>query len=294
VERDSSGVAQALGAYVLWGLLPLYWRALRGVPALEILAHRIVWSLVFLVGVVWLGGRLLAVWSELGRGGALRLHGMAAGLLAVNWLTYIHGVNTDRIVETSLGYYINPLVSVVLGVMVLRERLSRVQWLAVGLAAAGVIQLTLRAGRLPWIAIVLASTFAVYGLAKKQTRASPVPGLVVETGVLLVPALVFLGIGWGRGAGAMGHAAFGIQALLVMGGVVTVAPLWLFARAAQTVRLSTMGVLQYVAPTCGLVIGTMVYGEPFDAPRRWAFGMIWAGLVLYGWESRRGRLLVAG
>ncbi len=286
MRRAGSGILEAIGAYVLWGLLPVYWKALQAVPPPQILAHRILWSFVFLCGVVTLR-REWRLLGELARNGrTLRYHAMAATLLTVNWLTYIYGVNTDRIVETSLGYYINPLVSVFLGVVVLDERLARAQWLAVGLAVGGVAVFTVLVGKLPWIAVVLAITFGLYGLVKKKAEATAVPGLTLETGVVLVPALVWLLVAEGRGVGALGHSDALTNTLLIAAGVVTALPLLLFSSAARKVRLSTMGLLQYVSPTCGLVLGVFCYGEPFDAARLAGFALIWIGLGLFWWQGR--------
>lgn len=285
---NGSGIPHAVVAYLLWGLLPVYWKALQSVSPVQILAHRIVWSFVIL-GLVMLVRREGGAWFALLRQGrAVRLHGLAACLLAINWLTYIHGVNTDRIVETSLGYYINPLFSVVLGVVVLRERLRPLQWLAVGFAFLAVGLMTLRAGRLPWIALVLAASFGLYGLAKKKASLPALPGLTLETGALVVPAAFGLALAWLRGTGALGRADASTQVLLVLAGLVTLAPLLLFAHAARTVPLSTLGLLQFLAPSVALGIGVAVYGEPFDRTRQLSFGLIWLALAVYWLETWRG------
>lgn len=282
------GIPHAVGAYLLWGLLPVYWKALQSVSSVQILAHRIVWSFVIL-GLVVLVRREWAVWAAmLRRGRVVRLHVLAAVLLALNWFTYIHGVNTGRLVETSLGYYINPLFSVALGVVVLRERLRRMQWLAVGLAILGVGFMIARAGSLPWIALVLAGSFGLYGLAKKKASIAALPGLGLETGALFVPAVFGLAVLWWRGEGALGHAPVWTQVLLVIGGVVTLAPLLLFAHAARTVPLSTLGLLQFLAPSVALWIGVVLYGEPFDRTRQISFGLIWLALAVYWVETWRG------
>ncbi|MHB9006249.1 MAG: EamA family transporter RarD [Limisphaerales bacterium] len=291
MSATSRGMVQAVAAYLIWGLLPVYWKALRGVPAPEILAHRIVWSLAFLGVIVLIRPEWAAVKGILENRRARLLYGVAACLLAVNWLTYIHGVNTDRIVETSLGYFINPLVSVLLGVVFLGERLRRGQWMAVMLAAIGVAYLTVWVGRLPWIALVLAVSFGLYGLAKKKAPAGAVPGLIVETGVLFLPAAVGLVVMESWGTGVFGHGTGATRLLLVLGGLVTAVPLLLFASAARAVPLTTLGLLQYLAPTCGLLIGVWGYGEGFDRGRQIGFGLIWSGLGVYWlegiWRGRR-------
>lgn len=285
--RWSPGVLQAVAAYLIWGLLPVYWKALWQVPAPQILAHRIVWSFAFLSLAVTLRREWAAVRMASGGVRTVLFYATAASLLSVNWLTYIYAVNTGRIVETSLGYYINPLVSVLLGVAVLRERLRRLQWYAVGLAACGVAYQTVQAGHLPWIALVLAFSFGLYGLAKKKAKAPAMPGLTVETGLLVLPALLWLGFVEAKGQGTFGHATAATNTLLVVAGLVTALPLLLFAQATRTVPLSTLGLLQYLAPSCGLLLGVLAYGEPFDLGRSIGFALIWSGLALFWFEGRR-------
>ena len=277
-----------MGAFVLWGVLPVYWKALRPIPASQILAHRVVWSCIFLMGLVVVRGELRALRTAAG-GRALRLYAAAALLLSANWLTYIWAVNTARIVETSLGYFINPLVSVLLGVVFLKERLGRAQWLAVGMAAAGVVYLTWQQGALPWVAVVLASTFGLYGLLKKTAPLGALQGLTLETGLLGLPALLWLLHLEADGSSAWGHSAWSTTLLLTLTGLVTTLPLLLFAVATRRINLTTIGLLQYIAPTCGLLIGVAVYGEPFDRTRWPGFMLIWAALAVY-WLEGASRL----
>jgi len=281
----NTGVWYALGAYVLWGLLPVYWKALQHVPAREILAHRILWSFAFLALLV----RARGTWSTLATSArsrrTLRLYSGAAVVLTINWLTYIWAVNTDRIVDTSLGYYINPLLSVCLGVAFFRERLRPLQWCAVGLAAVSVVYLTVAHGSLPWVALVLAGSFGVYGLVKKLAPLGALHGLMIETALLAPPALGYLTILGVRGDGAFGYGGAKTTLLLTTAGVVTALPLLLFATAARRVSLTTMGILQYVSPTCGLLLGVAVYHEPFTRARQVAFGLIWVALLLYWLEG---------
>lgn len=286
------GMALAVGAYFLWGVLPVYWKALKSVPASQILAHRVVWSFVLLLGLV-LARR---EWSRLraaAHGRTLMVYGLAAALLSVNWLTYIWAVNAGRIVETSLGYFINPLVSVLLGVVFLGERLRRAQWVAVALAASGVGWLTWQHGTLPWVALVLAGSFALYGFLKKTASLGALHGLTLETGLLWLPALAYLGAQEASHQGRLGHADAVTNVLLILTGLVTALPLLMFAAAARRVTLSTIGLLQYVAPTCQLLIGVGVYREPFDRARLAGFLLIWAALGLYSaeslWRLRRSR-----
>jgi chloramphenicol-sensitive protein RarD len=275
-----AGLAYGLAAYLAWGLLPLYFRALHGVPPLEILAHRIAWSVLLLAGLTsWLRrwpevARSLATWR-----GRLTLLA-TTGLITVNWGTYIWAIHAGRVLEASLGYFINPLVNVLLGVLFLGERLSRRQQVAVWLAGLGVAALVVSAGALPWVALVLATSFGFYGLLRKQARIDAVAGLFSET-ALLAPAAV-AGLAWLHHAGA-GHlgASPGTSALLVSAGAITALPLIWFALGVQRLRLSTIGLLQYLAPTLQFSIAVFVFGERFTAAHGVAFACIWTSLALY-------------
>jgi chloramphenicol-sensitive protein RarD len=278
------GIWYALSAYGLWGVLPVYWKLLQAVPAPQILAHRIVWSFLFLLGLVFIRRDTAALWRSVDRRN-LGAYAVASALLSINWLTYIWAVNAGRIVETSLGYFINPLVSVLLGVFLLRERLRPAQWLAVVVAGAGVVYLTWQHGALPWVALVLASTFAFYGLLKKKAPLGALHGLAFETGILWLPAIAFLLFMETSGDGQVMRAGTVIWLLLVFTGVVTGLPLLLFAAAAPRIALSTIGILQYVAPSCQLLIGVAVYHEPFDRVRWIGFTIIWTALAIYSVDS---------
>jgi chloramphenicol-sensitive protein RarD len=278
------GVWFALSAYGLWGVLPVYWKWLQAVPAVQILAHRIVWSFVFLAGLILLRRDALALWRSVDRRN-LAVYSMASALLSANWLTYIWAVNAGRIVESSLGYFINPLVSVLLGVVFFREHLRPVQWLAVGIAGFGVAYLTWQHGALPWVALALAGTFAFYGLLKKKAPLSSLHGLTFETGIMWLPAVGFLFLVETSGNGQAGRAGGSTWALLLFTGVVTGLPLLWFAAAARRINLSTIGILQYVAPTGQLLIGVAVYHEPFDRVRWIGFTLIWTALAIYSAES---------
>lgn len=296
------GVALALGAYGIWGLFPLYWKLLQGTGALELIAHRVVWSalLVFLILAVQRRPSLPGVRSLRTLG-----FGLLAGLLVgTNWLLYVWAVNAGRIVETSLGYYINPLFSVLLGTIVLKERLRHLQWVATGLAALAVLWLTLGFGEFPWIALGLAGSFGLYGLAKKQTQLDPVQGLGVETFSLFLPALgflIWLGV-TGQGS-FLNHAVSGMSGpatsaaawavgpsatrdlLLAGAGIVTTVPLLLFAGASQKLPLWLMGVFQYLTPTSQLLLGLLVFHEDFGPRQILAFGLVWIALALFALES---------
>jgi chloramphenicol-sensitive protein RarD len=286
----NAGIAYATLAFVMWGLFPLYFRHIAAVPPLEVVLHRSAWSLLFVMGLLaalrrfgWL--RELAAQPR-----RLGSFALSALLLAVNWLLYVYAVQSGQVVEASLGYFINPIVSVLLGVLVLHERLNKAQWCAVALAAVGVLWLTLLAGRLPWIALMLAVSFGLYGLMRKTASLGALEGLALET--LLLAPLVLPALAWwsysGRGAMAQGDPA--LAAWLIIGGPLTALPLLLFAASARRLPLATVGLLQYLSPTIQLALGVWVFHEPFDRTRLVGFGFIWAGLALYsadGWRRSR-------
>ncbi|MDW8405965.1 EamA family transporter RarD, partial [Chloroflexus sp.] len=256
------GVGAAVAAYALWGLLPVYWKALHGATATEILAHRMIWSLLFLLAV--LAVRRQWAWVQVMRQQRrLRLTYLAsATLLAANWGIYVWAVQINRVVEASLGYFINPLVSIALGVLVLRERLRPAQWLAIAIAAVGVAWLTYSAGALPWIALALALSFGFYGLLRKQTPLGSFEALTVETLWMFPPAVLWLS--WLASSNGGIHHDTQLWLLLISTGVVTAAPLLFFGAATQRIPLTTIGILQYLAPTLQLLLGVLVYGEPFS------------------------------
>ncbi len=281
------GLLFGLAAYFIWGLFPLYWRLLKPAGAIEILAHRVLWSLVF-VGLVLLA---LRRWDWLrgltGRPKVLVSLCAAAVVIAVNWGTYIYGVNTERVVETSLGYFINPLFSVLLGVVVLRERLRAVQWIAVAVGIVAVVVLTVDYGRPPWIALVLAFSFGTYGLLKKTAGAPAAEGLAVESAVLAPLALGYLVWLESTGDAHFGHVSLGHALLLVGAGVATAVPLLLFAGAANRIPLSTLGVLQYLAPLMQFALGVLVMHEPMPAARLAGFALVWLALAVFTADGLR-------
>lgn len=282
------GLLAAVAAYFLWGLFPIYWKWLEHVPALQIMSHRIVWCALFVCGYLFLTqGR---VWlAQLNRRLMLML-ACSALLISINWWLYIWAVNGGHIVETSLGYFINPLVSVLLGVAILRERLNAWQWLSVGVAGLGVAYLTLQSGKLPWIALVLAFSFGGYGLIRKLAVVPAIPGLAVESSLLLLPALAVL-IGFElAGSGSFAHIDLRTDALLVMAGAVTALPLICFAYGARRIPLTLIGVLQYLAPTIQLLVGVFLYGEPFTQAQAIGFGCIWGALAIYAGDGLRRAL----
>ena len=291
--NSRNGILAAGLAYVAWGLLPIYWRGLHTVPPLEILSHRVFWSLV-VVGV------LLAVrsdWQWLGRArrrpALLGTFVVTALLLSANWLVYIWANNNGHIVEASLGYFITPLVSILLGLLVLREQLRIGQWLAIAIAALGVGYLTLNAGGLLWISLALAFTFGFYGLLRKTAPFGSLDGLTVEMTVLFLPALAYLVYLEANGASALGHRSGATNLLLLSAGVVTAVPLLFFAYGAQRVPLSALGILQYVAPTLQFLLAVFVFGEALTRVRVVGFSVIWTALLIYtveGYVSRRKRV----
>jgi chloramphenicol-sensitive protein RarD len=281
-ERKSEllGTLLSFSSFLLWGVLPFYWKWLDSVPAEQILAHRILWAAVLMVAVVLgLQRRQLAVALRDGR--ALLVSAIAGVLVGANWFIYIWAVTSERIVEASLGYYINPLVSVLLGVLFLRERLTRLQLVALLLAVAGVVVLTLSYGRFPWVSIALAFSFGTYGLVKKTSRLNSVVSLLIELVLLAPVAAVYIALLGRSGQSAFAAGDLRTTLLLAGAGVVTVAPLLLFGAGARRIPLSRVGFLQYVAPTLMLVIGTVVYGEPFTVAHLVSFALIWTALGLY-------------
>lgn len=282
------GLLAAIGAYFIWGLFPIYWKWLGEVPALQIMAHRIVWCALFVAA--WLSLRTGWSWLRELSPRLLTLLAASSLTIACNWWLYIWAVNAGHVVETSLGYFINPLISVLLGVLVLNERLNRAQWAAVAVAAAGVLWLTLQAGRLPWIALALAASFGTYGLIRKLAVVPAVQGLMVESGLLFMPALGLLFWQQQTGHGDVLKGDWQIDSLLILGGIVTALPLVLFAIGARRIPLSLIGILQYLAPTLQLLCGVLLFHETFSGVQAIGFGCIWAALAIYAgdslWRSR--------
>ncbi len=286
----NKGVLFAFAAYGIWGFFPLYFKALYGVPAFQIMTHRVAWSFV-VIGLLLLLRREWPALKASLKPRTLLIYLLAAVLLSANWLVYVWAVNAGYVLETSLGYFINPLVSVLLGVVFFRERLRLAQWLTIALAAIGVIYLTISHGSLPWIALTLAFSFGLYGMIKKIAPLGSLHGLTVETAVLFLPALGYLLAVEFIGTGAFVHAGAGPSILMIVSGLVTVVPLLLFSSAAHKVPLSTLGIIQYIAPTIQFLIGVLVFGEAFTPERVVAFSLIWIALAIYSaegfWVRRR-------
>ncbi|MCW2903907.1 MAG: RarD protein superfamily transporter [Streptosporangiaceae bacterium] len=280
------GVLYGIAAYGIWGLFPLYWPLLKPAQAFEILAHRIIWSLLVVMVLLavmrhWSWVRSLT-WKQVG------LLALAAVVVSVNWGMYIYGVNAGHTIETSLGYFINPLISIVLGVLVFRERLRRTQWFAVGLGTLAVIVLTADYGRLPWIALVLACSFGSYGLLKKFANTPSAESLTIETAVLFVPALAFTLTLHAQGKATFGHAGTLQAVLLIGGGLITAIPLMMFNGAAIRLPMSAIGMLQYLAPTLQFLIGLLVQHERMPASRWIGFLLVWCALMVLtgdGWRA---------
>jgi chloramphenicol-sensitive protein RarD len=278
VSRQRTGVIAGLLSYVIWGLFPLFWPLLDSAGTVEILAHRIVWSLAFLTVVLAITGGFGWV-RRIGRRRLLQLCA-ASALITVNWGVFIYAVNSDHVLDTALGYYINPLVSVALGVLVLHERLRARQRVAVALGTIAVLVLTAEYGRPPWIALALACSFGLYGLVKKQVGLEGTESLAVETTLLSLPALAYILVLQERGDATFLTDGAGLSLLLVAGGIVTALPLILFGVAAIRVPLSTIGLMQYIAPTMHFVIGAALYGEDMPPGRVAGFVIVWLALVL--------------
>ncbi|MCB8980433.1 MAG: EamA family transporter RarD [Ardenticatenaceae bacterium] len=281
----NKGMLYAIAAYGMWGLFPLYWKTLHHVPALEILSHRMTWSLLFVLILLVMRRQWGWLKTAVSQPKTMLLFTASAALLSLNWFVYIWGVNAGHIVETSLGYFINPLVSVLMGVFFLGEKLRRGQWVAIGLAALGVIYLTVRYGALPWIALTLATSFALYGLIRKTAPLGSLEGLSLETALMFIPALGYLVYLEATGTAAFGHVDTLTTVLLGFAGVATAVPLLLFAAGARLIKLATIGILQYIAPTLQFLIGVLIYHEAFTMDRLVGFSLIWLALLIYSAEN---------
>lgn len=281
---DKKGILYAFGAYVLWGLFPIYWKWLHHVPALQVIAHRIGWSFILLMIVIFVTKQWTKLRSTLTRR-VLGIYLIAGLLLSANWLIYVWAVNSEHVVETSLGYFINPLLSVLLGMIFMKERLRPLQWVPIGLAASGVIYLTWTYGSLPWIALSLAFTFGFYGLVKKKSPLGSLYGLTLETGLVFIPALGYLIYIESVGQGAFRHTGIVSDLLMIGSGVVTTIPLLMFASAAKRIPLTMVGIMQYIAPTLQFLIGVLIYKEPFTGTSLIGFSMVWIALAVFWVEG---------
>ena len=278
------GILYGIGAYLAWGFFPIYWKFLHHVPAIQLIGHRIIWSCLLLLVVIVLTKQ----WDEFRKTvnlKVLRIYTIAAVLIGIIWLVYVWAVNSNFIVETSLGYFINPLLSVLMGVIFLKERLRLAQWIPVVLAAIGVTYLTFIYGRLPYIALTLAFSFGLYGLVKKLSPLGSLYGLTIETAILFVPALIYLIAMEANSTAAFLHTGISSDLLMIGAGVVTTIPLLMFASAAKSIPLWVVGLLQYIAPTIQFLLGVFLYKEPFSQHQLIGFGIVWAALIFFVVEN---------
>lgn len=271
-------------AYLMWGFFPIYFKIIQVVPPVEIVAHRILWSFVFMTVVLLFRREMKTLLRKINwRTGLIYL---AAGLLlTINWGTYVYAVNSDHIVEASLGYFINPLVSVLLGVLFLHEKLRLTQWLSILLTAAGVIFLAVIYGSFPWIAITLAISFGLYGYVKKTASLNPQEGLFLETATIALPAVLFLIVREAQGLGSFMQVGWSTRILLLLCGIVTAVPLLFFASGAKEIPLVTIGLLQYITPTIQFLVGVLLFGESFTKTNAIGFAIIWLSLIIFSVES---------
>lgn len=291
IEMKKSAIFVAL-SYALWGFFPIYFKTLNSVSPFQIMSHRMVWCFVFILIIMALRGELAGLVRSITRRTAL-IYLCAGGVLSVNWLTYVWAVNSGYILEASLGYFINPLVIVLLGVIFLKEKLRFTQWIPIGLAAVAVGYMTIQHGKLPWIALMLAFSFGIYSLLKKLAPFNALPGLTMETAMVFLPAMGFLLFEELRGQGAFIHDGASISLLLAASGIVSGVPLMLFSAGAQKIPLTLVGMLQYISPTIQFFLGVFMYGEAFDQTRVVGFSIIWLALLIYsleGWFVRRKAL----
>jgi len=276
----NKGILYGIGAYVAWGFFPIYWKMLHHVPAIQLIGHRIIWSFLLLIVVILFTKQ----WTDFRKtvnAKVLRLYTLAALLIGVNWFLYVWAVNANFIVETSLGYFINPLLSVLMGVIFFKERLRFAQWIPVLLAAIGVTYLTFVYGRLPYIALSLALSFGLYGLVKKLSPLGSLYGLTIETGILFIPAFSYLIFMQVNNTAAFLNTGIISDLLMIGAGLVTTIPLLMFASAARSIPLWVVGLLQYIAPTLQFLIGVFIYKEPFSHNQLIGFGIVWAALLVF-------------
>lgn len=287
------GFLFAVSANVIWGLFPIFWNLLQKTPAAELVCHRIVWAFVFSLGIAAVRFRYSSravretLLTALSQRKTWAMYATAAVLVACNWLAFLWAVTHDQVLLSSLGYYINPLLNVLLGVMVLGERLPVGQWVAIGLATVGVLIMATATGQIPWVSLVMASSFAGYALIKKQVKLDAMNGLTVETTVLIVPTLFYLALVYQTGGGVFGRGDPNTDILLIVGGFLTLVPLALFSAATQRVPLSLVGVLQFVGPTLQFLVGAFYFGEPLSNTRLFGFVFVWTGVAVFLWSQKR-------
>jgi chloramphenicol-sensitive protein RarD len=298
-SHETSALIAGIAAFTIWGLIPVYWKLLKSVPAMEIIAHRVVWTALFLMMLLTWQRR----WAEVkanARSARVTIYCIASGsMIAMNWLVFIWAVNVDRIIETSLGYFMTPIVNVLFGAIFLREKLTRLQFASVLLGTIAVLNLTFSYGRFPWVALALCISFGLYGLLRKQSGTAAIPGLFIETVVLVPIAVVYLLLLQTNGTLMFGQAGLSLSILLISTGIVTAVPLFWFGYATRHLRLITIGFLQYLAPTGALFLGIFLYHEPFTLGHLVTYSLIWIGLAVFTgeavarWRSARMRQALA-
>ena len=298
-SHEATALLAGIAAFTTWGLIPGYWKLLKAVPATEILAHRFVWTSLFLVGLLSWQGRWREVKANAQSHGAMLFCLASGSAIAINWLLFIWAVNAGRVIETSLGYFMTPLVNVLFGAIFFRERLTRLQFASVLLATAGVLNLTFGYGYFPWVALSLCTSFGLYGFFRKKSGTAAIPGLFFETTAILPLAVLYLALLSANGSATFGHAGLRLSILLVSTGIVTAVPLLWFGYAARHLRLTTVGFLQYLAPTGTFFLGVFLYHEPFTHAHLVTFSLIWIALAIFTgeavlrWRSMRARQAVA-
>jgi chloramphenicol-sensitive protein RarD len=296
MSKQSQGFAAVVGAFVIWGLFPLYLIGLQHVSALQITAHRVLWSAVFVILFLAKRRELGDISEALSRPGIFLRLSASALLISINWLAFVWGVNQGHVVEVSLGYYINPLVNVLLGIVVLSERLNRVQWISVALAAAGVTYIAFEAGHPPWIALTVAISFGLYGFIRKTAKVEALPGLAVELLLLLPIAAGYLIWCEVKGVGSLGHTGAFVDTLLVASGIITAVPLTFFSFGARQLPYSLVGILQFIGPSLQLACAVLFFGEPFTHVSAIGFSLIWSALLIYAgdglWRVRQKNVQV--
>jgi chloramphenicol-sensitive protein RarD len=283
--KEFSGLLYSASAFLIWGVSPIYWKALKSVPAFEIILHRVVWSFLFLILLILVRNRWHEFWRVLKTRKLLAIMTGTSLLVSGNWLVYIWAVNNDYLLQASLGYYINPLVNVLLGFVFLKERLRPYQWAAVMLAGCGVLVLTIFYGQFPWIALILAGSFGFYGLIRKVSPVGSLVGLTVETFLLTIPSVIWLIYLEGTGTGSFLHGRVQITVLLMGASIVTALPLLLFNLGARRITLASLGFMQYIAPSCMFIMAVFVFNEPFIKVQLISFLMIWTALGIYSIDS---------
>ena len=283
--HETSALIAGIAAFTVWGLIPIYWKLLKAVPAMEIIAHRLVWTALFLVILLTWQRRWAEVKANV-RSRRATLYCIASGtMIAINWLVFIWAVNVDRVIETSLGYFMTPIVNVLFGAILLRENLTRLQFTSALLGAVAVLNLTFSYGRFPWVALALCTSFGLYGLLRKQSGTAAIPGLFIETVVLVPAAIAYLLFLQTNGSLMFGRTNLALSILLVSTGIVTAVPLFWFGYATRYLRLTTIGFLQYLAPTGALFLGIFLYHEPFTRGHLVTFSLIWIGLAVFTGEA---------